>query len=75
MSSRTFYDLIAAVKAKSVRIEGAILITHDKDGDVVVQQTGDHLGRKGAGWGGGVFAAFGIWAFARRELATAQGNQ
>ena len=47
---------------------------HDEDGSVGVRQTGDSLGRKGLGWGGGVgsrsvccAAAFGVgggWAVA-----------
>ena len=39
-----------------------ILVTHDRDGNVSVRQTGDHLGRKGAGWGGGVGLAVGLFA-------------
>ena len=50
------------MKAKTVRIEGAILISHDKDGNVVVQQTGDHLGRKGLGYGGAVGFLVGLAA-------------
>ena len=46
-ATKDFDDLVAAVKAKTVRIEGAILVTHDKDGNVVVQQTGDNLGPQG----------------------------
>ncbi len=57
-----FDNLIAAVKAKSVRIEAAILVTRDAAGEVVVQQTGDNLGRKGAGWGGGVGFLVGLAA-------------
>ena len=57
-----FDTLIALVKAKSVRIDAAILVTHDLDGNVVVQQTGDSLGRKGAGWGGAVGFLVGLAA-------------
>ncbi|MGZ4274534.1 MAG: sulfatase-like hydrolase/transferase, partial [Solirubrobacteraceae bacterium] len=39
-----------------------ILVTHDRQGNVSVRQTGDHLGRKGAGWGGGVGVAVGLFA-------------
>jgi arylsulfatase A-like enzyme/uncharacterized membrane protein len=53
-ANRDFDALIESVKAKKVRIEAAILVTHDTDGNVVVQQTGDHLGRKGLGYGGAV---------------------
>jgi arylsulfatase len=57
-----FESLVAQVKDKQAEIEGVILVTHDKDGNVSVRQTGDHLGRKGAGWGGGVGLAVGLFA-------------
>jgi len=57
-----FESLVAQVKEGKVEIEGVILVTHDKDGTVSVEQTGDHLGRKGAGWGGGVGLAAGLFA-------------
>jgi arylsulfatase len=57
-----FDALIAAVKTKSVRIEAAILVTHDTEGNVLVAQTGDHMGRKGAGWGGSVGFLVGLAA-------------
>ncbi len=50
------------MKSKTIRIEGAILISHDKDDNVVVQQTGDHLGRKGLGYGGSVGFLVGLAA-------------
>src|SRR5450755_639832 len=57
-----FESLVALVKDDKVEIEGVILVTHATDGSVSVQQTGDHLGRKGAGWGGGVGVAVGLFA-------------
>ena len=57
-----FEGLIASVKSKQARIEAVILITQDLDGRVSVQRTGDHLGRKGAGWGGGVGVLVGLAA-------------
>jgi arylsulfatase A-like enzyme/uncharacterized membrane protein len=57
-----FNQLVGQVKAKTVKIEGAILVTKDKDGTVKVEDTGDNLGRKGAGWGGGVGLAVGLFA-------------
>jgi arylsulfatase len=57
-----FEALIARVQDKDVSIEGAILVTHDADGNVAVRQTGDHRGRRGAGWGGGVGVAVGLFA-------------
>jgi arylsulfatase A-like enzyme/uncharacterized membrane protein len=57
-----FEGLIAQVKDKAVAIDGMILVTHAADGTVQVRQTGDHRGRKGAGWGGGVGVAVGLFA-------------
>jgi arylsulfatase A-like enzyme/uncharacterized membrane protein len=62
LAAQEFDALVAQVKAKKVRIEGAILISHDEAGEVVVQQTGDNLGRKGLAWGGGVGFLVGLAA-------------
>ena len=61
-ATRDFEALVALVKDKSVEIEGVILVTHAQDGSVAVRQTGDNLGRKGMGWGGGVGLAVGLFA-------------
>jgi arylsulfatase len=62
MAIKDFEALVAQVKDKQVEIDGVILVRHAEDGTVSVQQTGDHLGRKGAGWGGGVGVAVGLFA-------------
>ncbi|WP_136707973.1 arylsulfatase [Agromyces sp. H66] len=59
---RDFDALVELVRAKTVRIEGAILVVHEADGEVTVADTGDHLGRRGAGWGAGVGLAVGLFA-------------
>src|SRR5262249_48810141 len=61
-ATRDFEGLIALVKDKAVAIDGMILVTHAADGTVQVRQTGDHRGRKGAGWGGGVGVAVGLFS-------------
>ncbi len=61
-ATKDFEALIARVRAKEVAVEGVILVTHDRVGNVTVRQTGDNLGRKGAGWGGGVGVAVGLFA-------------
>jgi arylsulfatase A-like enzyme/uncharacterized membrane protein len=61
-ATHDFDALVAAVRAKQARIEGAILVSHDADGNVTVQRTGDHLGRTGAKWGGGVGFLVGLAA-------------
>ena len=57
-----FDALVQLVKDKSIKSDGMILITKDKDGQIAVNETGDHLGRKGAGWGGGVGLLVGLAA-------------
>ncbi len=61
-ASRDFDGLMAIVKEKRVTIEGAILVTHETGGDVTVIQHGDHLGRKGLGWGAGAGLVVGLFA-------------
>ena len=62
VASSEFESLLALVKEKKIVIDGVILVTHAKDGTVAVRQTGDNLGRKGMGWGGGVGLAVGLFA-------------
>src|SRR6266496_4915797 len=52
-AQQDFDALVRLVKDRTVASEGVILVQHDADGQVHVTQTGDHLGRKGLGWGGG----------------------
>ena len=61
-ATKDFDSLVALVSKKQVSIEGVILVTHAEDGSVAVRQTGDDLGRKGLGWGGGVGLAVGLFA-------------
>jgi len=61
-ATEDFERLVALVETKEVAIQGVILVTHAEDGSVSVQQTGDHRGRKGMGWGGGVGVAVGLFA-------------
>ncbi|HEX5827696.1 MAG TPA: sulfatase-like hydrolase/transferase, partial [Candidatus Limnocylindrales bacterium] len=62
-SAATDFDaLVAKVRAKAARIDGAILVSRDAAGEVTVQQTGDELGRKGMAWGGGVGFLVGLAA-------------
>jgi arylsulfatase len=61
-AQQDFDELVRRITAKEVRSEGAILVEKREDGEVVVTQTGDHLGRKGMGWGGGVGVLVGLAA-------------
>jgi len=62
LAQKEFDGLVGLVKSKKVKIEGAILVAKDADGNVTIADTGNHLGRKGAGWGGGVGLAVGLFA-------------
>ena len=61
-AERDFDTLVQLVRDKTVRSEGVILAEHGTDGRVSVTHTGDHLGRKGLGWGGGVGLVVGLFA-------------
>jgi len=51
-AQQDFDALAGKVRAKEVRTQGMILVGKDAGGKVVVADTGNHLGRKGAGWTG-----------------------
>ena len=57
-----FEELVQLIKDKRVTSEGVILVERDTDGQVKVSQTGDHLGRTGLGWGGGVGLVVGLFS-------------
>ncbi len=57
-----FDRLIDLIGSKDVHSDGAILVRRDDDGKVSVVRTGSKLGRKGAGWGGGVGVLVGLAA-------------
>ena len=62
-SARLDFDtLTEGVKAKDIALGGAVLVAKDAEGKATVIDTGNHLGRKGAGWGAGVGVAVGLFA-------------
>jgi arylsulfatase A-like enzyme/uncharacterized membrane protein len=61
-AERDFDALVRLVTGKTVASEGVILVERGADGQVQVTQTGDHLGRKGLGWGGGVGLVVGLFS-------------
>jgi arylsulfatase len=61
-AQKDFDRLVQLVKGKKVKSEGVILVEKDKGGQVTVTQTGDHLGRRGLGWGGGVGLLVGLFS-------------
>ena len=61
-AQKNFDALVQLVKDKKVKTDGMILVQKDKDGKITVSETGDHAGRKGAAWGGGVGLLVGLVA-------------
>jgi uncharacterized membrane protein len=61
-AQKNFDTLVKLINGKQVRSEGVILVQQDADGKVSVTQTGDHMGRKGMGWGGGVGLVVGLFS-------------
>src|SRR3954462_3193968 len=57
-----FDTVVELVADKQLEVEGVVLISVDPAGGVTVDETGDHLGRKGAKIGGGVGLAVGLLA-------------
>jgi len=57
-----FRSLAAKVQQKGLRSDGMILVGKDVDGNPRLADTGNHLGRRGAGWGGGAGVLVGLFA-------------
>jgi uncharacterized membrane protein len=62
LAQQDFDGLIKLVGDKQLTVEGVALVTNDADGNVTVNETGDHLGRKGLEIGGGVGLVVGLLA-------------
>ncbi len=62
MAKKNFDQLTQLVKDKTIKSDGMILVEKDQDGQLIVSETGDHMGRKGAEWGGGVGLLVGLFA-------------
>jgi arylsulfatase len=61
-AKQNFDALVALVKDKQIKTDGMILVQKDAEGNLSISETGDHMGRKGAGWGGGVGLLVGLAA-------------
>lgn len=57
-----FRALADKVRAKELSSQGMILVGRDADGTPRLMDTGNHLGRRGAGWGGGAGVLVGLFA-------------
>jgi arylsulfatase len=62
LARKDFDGLVKLVAAKQLDVEGVALVTNDADGNLTVDETGDHLGRKGLEIGGGVGLVVGLLA-------------
>jgi uncharacterized membrane protein len=62
LAKQDFDAVLQLAEAKTVTVEGVVLVQKNSDGEVTVTETGDHLGRKGAKLGGGVGLAVGLFA-------------
>jgi arylsulfatase len=62
LATNNFDQLVQLVKDKKIGTDGMILVQKEQEGKLSVSETGDHLGRKGTGWGAGVGLLVGLAA-------------
>jgi uncharacterized membrane protein len=62
LAQQDFDSFVKLAEEKAISTEGVALVTKDADGEVQVQETGDHMGHKGAKVGGGVGLVVGLFA-------------
>ena len=62
LAKQDFDGLVELVEDKTVSSDGVVLVSKDAEGEVHVEETGDHLGRKGVKVGGGVGLVVGLFA-------------
>jgi uncharacterized membrane protein len=62
LAQQDFDALVGLVTDKQLTVEGVALVTNDASGNVTIDETGDHLGRKGMALGGGVGLVVGLFA-------------
>lgn len=62
LAQQDFDALVTLIKSKELEVEGVALVSVGTDGTPSVQETGDHLGRKGLTIGGGVGLVVGLFA-------------
>lgn len=61
-AEENFNQLTLLASDKKIKTEGMILVQRDENNELKVSETGDHMGRKGLGWGGGVGLLVGLAA-------------
>ena len=62
LAQRDFDTFVKLAQEGTITTDGVVLVTKDAEGEVTVQETGDHLGRKGLKAGGGVGLVVGLFA-------------
>ena len=62
LAKKDFDAVLELAASETITVEGVVLVQKDTDGDVHVSETGDHLGRKGIGIGGGAGLVVGLFA-------------
>ena len=62
LAKQDFDGLVKLLEDKQVESDGVVLVSKDAEGEVHVEETGDHLGKKGAKVGGGAGLALGLFA-------------
>lgn len=59
---RDFENLTGRANAKTLPLQGAVLVGKDAEGNGVLLDTGNKLGRRGAAWGAGAGLAVGLFS-------------
>jgi uncharacterized membrane protein len=62
LAQQDFGALVKLAEEQTISTEGIVLVTKDADGEVRIEETGDHAGRKGLAVGGGIGLAVGLFA-------------
>ena len=62
LAQQDFDAFVKLAEEETISTDGVVLVTKDAEGEVTVQETGDHLGRKGVKVGGGVGLVVGLFA-------------
>ena len=62
LASQDFDAFVQGVQDGKIDTNGIVLVSKDAEGALTVEETGDHLGKKGAKVGGGVGLVLGLFA-------------
>lgn len=62
LAQQDFDAYVQLIEDETIETEGVALVRKDADGEVHVDETGDHMGRKGAKVGGGLGLVVGLFA-------------